>query len=263
MRDAAKLGSIGKTAVEKGSDSMKDGFIKHAAPMMAVSLIAGLVLSILAPYGTSTFSLPVRFIYWVGLAMAGGVGATMLDMFARKKGWTLTSWQRALGQSVGATLVVSVILLGFTMLTYGWPGWVHFLTMPFFIWVISILICGIGELVRSRKGGAAVEPQRPDIMERLKPALRRSAIYALSSEDHYVRVITAAGDDLILMRLSDAIKETAPLKGLQIHRSYWVAEAGIDKVLKQDGKLSVRLKNGTTAPVSRNKSKSLREAGWV
>ena len=65
------------------------------------------------------------------------------------------------------------------------------------------------------------------------------------------------------MRLSDAIKETAPQKGLQTHRSWWVAEAGVKRVKKQDGKLSITLKNDAIAPVSRNKAKIVREAGWV
>lgn len=242
---------------------MKDGFIKHAVPMVTTSAIAGVILSILAPYGTSAFSLPLRFVYWVGLCMAGGLGATLIDVIAHKGGWTLKSWQRAVGQSIGATLIVSLILLGFTMINYGWPGWVHLITLPFFIWIISIVICGIGELSRSRKGASITETQRPDIFERLKPSLRNAEIYALSSEDHYVRVITSNGDDLILMRLSDAIKETAPLKGLQTHRSWWVAELGVDTVKKQNGKLSVILKNENTVPVSRNNAKTLREAGWA
>lgn len=242
---------------------MKDGLIKHAAPMMATSAIAGVILSILAPYGTSAFSLPTRIVYWMGLCMAGGLGATIIDTVAHKAGWTLKSWQRALGQSIGATLVVSVILLGFTMMTYGWPGWFHILTLPFFIWVISIIICAIGELSRSRKAAAPIEIKRPAIFDRLKPSLRSAELYALSSEDHYVRIITSKGDDLILMRLSDAIKETAPLKGLQTHRSWWVAEAGVEAVKKQDGKLSVLLKNESSAPISRNKSKTVRDAGWA
>lgn len=242
---------------------MKNGLIKHAVPMMATSAIAGFILSIMSPYGTSAFSLPSRLAYWMSLCIAGGIGATSFDVIAHWRGWTPKSWQRALSQSIGAALLVSIILLGFTMARYGWPGWIHFFTMPFFVWVISIVICGIGELSRSRRAEAVPENKRPQIFERLKPSLRSADLYALSSEDHYVRVITSNGDELILMRLSDAIKETSPLKGLQTHRSWWVAEAGIEKVHKQDGKLSITLKNESQAPVSRNKAKTVRDAGWV
>ena len=231
--------------------------------MMATSLIAGIILSILGPYGTSAFSLPVRLIYWVGLCMAGGFGAVTFDALLRRKGSALKPYITALVQSIGATLLVSFILLGFTLVTYGWPGWFHFLALPFFVWVISIIICSMGELSRNRKAEPAPQITRPAIFERLKPSLRSAEIYALTSEDHYVRVVTSKGSELILMRLSDAIKETAPLNGLQTHRSWWVAEAGVDKIQKQDNKLSVKLKNDDIAPVSRNKAKTVREAGWT
>jgi len=104
---------------------MKNGFVKDAIPMLATSGVAGFILSILAPYGTTAFSLPLRFTYWVGLCIAGGIGAVSFEVIADRRNWTLKSWQRALGQSIGATLCVSLILLGFTLATYGWPGWVH------------------------------------------------------------------------------------------------------------------------------------------
>lgn len=231
--------------------------------MMGTSLMAGIILSILGPYGTSAFSLPLRVIYWVGLCMAGGIGAAVFDALMRKANSPVKPWASALGQSIGATLMVSIILLGFTFAVHGWPGWVHVISLPFFIWVISIIICGMGELSRSRRAIPAPQNIRADIFERLKPSLRSAELYALASEDHYVRVVTSNGEELILMRLSDAIKETAPLKGLQTHRSWWVAEAGVKSVKKQDGKLSITLKNDAAAPVSRNKAKIVREAGWV
>lgn len=205
----------------------------------------------------------MRFVYWMSLCIAGGLGAVLFDRAAGARNWTAKPWMAALWQSLGATLMVSLILLGYTLVTYGWPGWVHMFTLPFFVWVISIVICGIGELSRSRKDIPPVQDTRPRIFERLKPSLRNAEIHALCSEDHYVRVLTSSGEELLLMRLSDAIAETAPLKGLQTHRSWWIAEAGVEAVRKQDGKLSITLKGGTAAPVSRNKAKTVREAGWV
>jgi len=242
---------------------MKTSFVKHTTPMLATSVVAGLILSILAPYGTTAYSLPLRLTYWMGLCIAGGIGAISFDVITHWRGWTLKPWLKALGQSIGATLFVSLTLLGFTLATYGWPGWVHLIVLPFFVWVISIVICGIGELSRSRNPANAPQNSRPAIFDRLKPVLRKAELYALSAEDHYVRIITSKGDDLILMRLSDAIKEIAPLKGLQTHRSWWVAEAGIETIKKQDSKLSILLKDGHMVPVSRNKTKSVREAGWA
>ncbi len=99
--------------------------------------------------------------------------------------------------------------------------------------------------------------------ERLKPSLRSAEIYALMAEDHYVRVYTSNGEDLILMRLSDAIKEVGDLKGLSVHRSWWVAEGGVKAAKKSDGKIILELHSGQVAPVSRSNQKQVKQSGWI
>ena len=145
------------------------------------------------------------------------------------------------------------------------PNAFFFTVMPFYIWIIAAIICTVGELMRRGKGAElrSGDIVRPAILERLKPSLRSADIYALSAEDHYVRVHTSKGDDLILMRLTDAVKETAPINGLSTHRSWWVAEQGVETGQKRDGKTSLLLKSGIEAPVSRNNAKAVRDAGWV
>ena len=237
-------------------------FLSHPlTSFLSTCLIAGSVLAILGPYGTARFDFVIRALFWIGLCMAGGVGALAADLLLKRRNNSSSLWTVAIAQSIGATITVFICFLGLQVLTVGWPNRGFYLIIPFYIWVISILISGIGALATAR----TTSPDRdagPALLTRIKPKLRRSEIYALSAEDHYVRVVTADGDDLILMRLSDAIKETAPLTGLQVHRSWWVAEAGIEKVNNQNGKFSIELKNGTTAPVSRANHKSVRDAGW-
>lgn len=92
-------------------------------------------------------------------------------------------------------------------------------------------------------------------------------ILALKSEQHYLRVYTVLGDDLILYRLSDAIAELEAWgemgEGLQAHRSYWVAKSAVADITR-DGKLAtITLTNGLEIPVSRNRVKSLKMAGWI
>lgn len=54
--------------------------------MLTVSLIAGLALTLMAPYGTFQLPWPLRLTYWVGLTAMGGIGASLMDRFAHKKG---------------------------------------------------------------------------------------------------------------------------------------------------------------------------------
>ena len=65
------------------------------------------------------------------------------------------------------------------------------------------------------------------------------------------------------MRLSDAIKEVAPLAGLKTHRSWWVAEQGVDAVKRKEGKTIILLKNDSRVPVSRSGQKTVKDAGWL
>jgi DNA-binding LytR/AlgR family response regulator len=73
-------------------------------------------------------------------------------------------------------------------------------------------------------------------------------LYAISSQDHYLNVQTDEGSELILMRLSDALVELSHRDGVQIHRSHWVARAGVAK----HNAASVTLHNNNTLPISRS-----------
>ena len=77
-----------------------------------------------------------------------------------------------------------------------------------------------------------------------------------------MRLYTDRGTDLILMRLSDALEELDGLEGAQTHRSWWVAKDAVADVSRGDGRASLTLSDGTTAPVSRRYARALREAGW-
>lgn len=215
----------------------------------------------MAPYGTQSMSVAVRAIYWIGLCMAGGLGAATAQSLRVRYRPLVPLWQKAFFQSLGSTTAVTLILVGFTIWQFGNPGWQHILMLPVFVWTVSILICGFGVLLEARKHTEET-PARPALFERLRPGLRRAEIYALSAEDHYVKVMTSAGDDLILMRLSDAAKETAPILGLSPHRSWWVAEQAVLNVTSKSGKTKLELVNGAQVPVSRTGLKHVHDAGW-
>lgn len=94
---------------------------------------------------------------------------------------------------------------------------------------------------------------QPDFLRRLSPRTR-GTLWALSSERHYVRIRTDAGTELVLMRLGDAIDQCRHLDGIRIHRSHWVARAGMARVDRTGGKLLVVLRDGTVLPVSRSRA---------
>lgn len=233
---------------------------KHILILFALPLAAGLILTILAPLGTHRFTLGSRAFYWIGLCLAGGLGAGLFDLLNRKFSLTQKTVFIAFAHSIFATIAVAA----FIFFLFVPSSLLSALATLFYIWMIAIVISGIGGLIGVRNTPApAPIDARPALYERLSPKLRNADIYAITSEDHYVRVYTSAGDEMIFMRLSDAVKETAPLRGLTPHRSWWVAEAGVESAKRRDSKTVLVLKNGITALVSRNGMKALKEAGWV
>ena len=106
------------------------------------------------------------------------------------------------------------------------------------------------------------EPAPPRFLDRLPLKLRGAEVWAVEAEDHYLRLHTSKGQELILLRLSDAIDELAGLEGEQVHRSWWVARQGLADAERGDGRAVLTLKNGVKAPVSRTYAKILRDKGW-
>lgn len=103
--------------------------------------------------------------------------------------------------------------------------------------------------VSSQHSPAAVDVDTSPLLSRIPFELGDDVI-SLSANQHYLDVHTRKGTALVLYRLSDAVKELGD-RGVQIHRSYWVAYDAI-RAIKRDGSaLFVILDNGTTLPVSR------------
>lgn len=133
------------------------------------------------------------------------------------------------------------------------------LTVTVAISAISVFL-DRGRPVQTHAGPG--QPERVRFLDRLPPKLRGARLIAVESEDHYLRLHTDRGSDLILMRLSDAVAELEGLEGAQTHRSWWVAKDAVRGAERGDGRATLTLQGGLSAPVSRRYSRALREAGW-
>jgi DNA-binding LytR/AlgR family response regulator len=100
-------------------------------------------------------------------------------------------------------------------------------------------------------------------LDRLPPRLHGAELWAVEAQDHYLRLHTSLGQELILMRFSDALGELQGVEGAQVHRSWWVARAAIVEARRSDGRAELRLKSGVEAPVSRTFARQLRAGGWI
>lgn len=97
---------------------------------------------------------------------------------------------------------------------------------------------------------APATPPEPRIFARIDPRMRGAPL-SISGRDHYVDVVTEAGQTEILIRFSDALRELDCVPGLQVHRSHWVAAGAVAGTQRADGKLYVVLRDGRQLPVSR------------
>ena len=94
-------------------------------------------------------------------------------------------------------------------------------------------------------------------------ARSRGELLHLRMQDHYVEVHTAKGMEMLLLRFRDALREVEGADGMQVHRSHWVARAAVDGVERREGRVTLRLVNGSRVPVSRSFAPALKARGWI
>ncbi len=108
---------------------------------------------------------------------------------------------------------------------------------------------------------AAVSNPEPRLLSRLDAELR-APLVAISVRDHYVDVVTRAGRQSLLMRLTDAIAETDSCEGARIHRSHWVArDAALALERTGADRWSVVLVDGSRLPLARGQRQAIADWG--
>lgn len=87
----------------------------------------------------------------------------------------------------------------------------------------------------------------------LIPADKRGQLSHFSAQDHYVEIVTRKGRHLNRMSMKDALAMVKKDKGMQVHRSHWVAYDALLALEKQSGRYFAILRNGAQVPVAKNK----------
>ncbi|MBU1539091.1 MAG: LytTR family transcriptional regulator DNA-binding domain-containing protein [Alphaproteobacteria bacterium] len=236
---------------------------------IGVAVGAGVVLALTGAFGTDIIPLWGRLAYWVSLILAGAMWANLCGRLIERiidpdeRPWLTVI---ALSAATAALVVVMVWLvtgLVFENRIYPVRRLMDFVSP---VLVITVAISAINVFlnrpppVQTHAGASGTAPAR--FLERLTPKLRGATLRAVQAEDHYLRLHTDRGSDLILMRLSDAVAEMEGLEGARTHRSWWVARDAVREVKRGDGRATLTLEGGVVAPVSRRYARALREAGW-
>jgi DNA-binding LytR/AlgR family response regulator len=236
---------------------------------LGLAALAGVVLALMGAFGSMEAPLGLRLVYWVPLMVAGGLWGHLCSRLVFR--WVDPDerpWLAILALTAAISGPVSVLVWAVTGMVF--EGEAYPLdALPYMVGpvltvtaVMSALNVFLGKAQPVQTHAALVGAAPSRFPDRLPPRLRGAAIRAVQAEDHYLRIHTDRGSDLILMRLSDALDELEGLEGAQTHRSWWVARDAVRDVARGDGRATLTLDGGLVAPVSRRYAKALRDAGW-
>lgn len=238
--------------------------------VVALPVAASAFLALTQAFGLEVLPLGTRFLYWLTLL---GFGEA-LSLAIRS---VLDRLQMS-GPRLALTGAFAVVLMCLGMTVFVWLVTAFALSQPLLVsrlpglflpvLVIGSAMTGINLLAQRRPvvthARTADEASRPPpLLARLPPRLKGAKLYAVQAEDHYVRVCTAAGSDLVLMRFADALRELAGVEGAQVHRSWWVARDAVETAGRENGKPVLVLRDGRKVPISRGYMRSLKADGWL
>lgn len=235
---------------------------------LLIMLAVAILLGISGPFGTlETMNFGPRLAYWmVTVPLTFGLGvytsALVVQTTRNLKPEWLTRVLVAIATAFSVSIAVALLnwlAFGQSPVDLGYFGPMMLSVMATAAVIAFVLQYLSNHAVTVPNASTASTVSAP-LLDRLDLA-KRGALISLSVQDHYVEVTTNKGAALVLMRLSDAIRETAPVEGVQIHRSHWVALKHITAARREGDKAVLTLSDGRELPASRSNIKALKEHG--
>ncbi len=244
---------------------------------LGITVMIATVVALIGPFGTFTdLTLAQRFTYWLIIIPLNWfqimAAAAILAQTPAPRYWPIF----AVGAAAAAIASVPATFEVYWLEQYFRPGIDIGSVGILYLYVLILslaIVLPLAPFMLKRllpvpavgavdRGLANPESVQAPFLDRLPAALGRNLL-CLRAEDHYLRVYTDKGDDLILFRLGDAEAELAPLDGRRVHRSWWVSRAAVVGVKRSGRRLELCLSNDLAVPVSRGQVTVLRAAGWL
>lgn len=235
--------------------------------VIVVTLAVGAILAVSGGFGGG-LAVVSHLAYWLAVSAMGATIGVLFGVYVLPRHW--------LDRRPWVAWALIVLVLGAPMslvvaLVNTWVG--HRALTPALVWRVApstlattAALCALAFLIARRDPvethAAAADSPPPKFLDRLPARLAGAELWAVEAEDHYLRLHTSLGQDLILMRLGDAVIELEGIEGARTHRSWWVARSAVRGVERDDGRALLSLPDGARAPVSRAYAKVLRASGW-
>jgi len=235
--------------------------------ILVATAVVALIMAISGGFGSGILSIAPRAIYWFGLCAVGIAIGNLSARLIPQRWFESRPWLAwCLITACVAAPMTGVVLLTTTLLFHRKFSLAMVADVTPSVLVTTAGLTALAFLVRrhgpveTHAAPAGAAPAK--FLARLPDKLAGADLWAVEAQDHYLRLHTSKGRDLILMRLSDAVVELEGLEGARTHRSWWVARGAVASVERGDGRATLTLTDGTDVPVSRAFAKTLREAGW-
>ncbi|SDD13611.1 transcriptional regulator, LytTR family [Sphingomonas sp. YR710] len=254
------------------------------ASLLGWATLAGLEFGLIGPFGSYASHLFTRIAYWTILFWAGS-----LLLWPSVVAALLLGPRRGFPPLFSGVVVILIACIPLAALgaaeTYAfWP--VHASGMRILDWyglTIVVALPAIGGLVWLDHGKAKLIPARfrfaldsgprsdgkigpvPDAEtnDLALPEHILSTALCLQMEDHHVRVHLQGRSFLHFAVMREVVSGLDPERGLQVHRSWWVARRAVQGWYRDDRSVTLILINGLRVPVARNRIAMIRAQGWL
>lgn len=254
------------------------------ASLLGWATLAGLEFGLIGPFGSYASHLFTRIAYWTILFWAGS-----LLLWPSVVAALLLGSRRGFPPLFSGIVVVLIACIPLAALgaaeTYAfWP--VHASGMRILDWyglTIIVALPAIGGLVWLDHGKAKLIPARfrfaldngprgggnirpvpeAETNDLVLPEHILSTALCLQMEDHHVRVHMQGRSFLHFGVMREVVAGLDPERGLQVHRSWWVARRAVQGWYRDDRSVALILANGLRVPVARNRIATIRAQGWL
>lgn len=235
--------------------------------------LAGILCGLIGPYGSFPANSATRLFYWTALFWIG----TLL-LWPVVTGALLIAQRRAIPILLAGTAAALIACIPLaTIGAFGahlfWP--VHASGIRVLEWYVQTVIIALPatglavwleQPFAPSRASRLITPQPASITsagEAVLPDHLLDLTLCLQMEDHHVRVHMMGHSLLHLAPMREAVEALGEERGLQVHRSWWVAERAVAGWSEEGRSMVLVLINGLRVPVARNRVAHLRMRGWL
>ncbi|MCZ4258830.1 LytTR family DNA-binding domain-containing protein [Sulfitobacter sp. G21635-S1] len=227
--------------------------------LVALWLLVTLLCAVAGPFGThEALGFAGRAAYWAGVVALSILCTTLLRRFVPD------SLPRKIAFWSVFALVLATLIHGINSIVFG--GQVGG-GLGYMIAIVGATVLVANGLVYlARRWLANPQPTEAPadpaaLFLRRLPLELRGPLVRIEAQDHYLKIVTARGSTLILMRLGEAVEALDGVRGLQTHRSHWVSLDAVTAHRRVQGRDVLLMSDGAEVPVARGKRDAARQAG--